>query len=73
MDYSQARPTFASFLDELAKGIRDSVKWNELIVTHYFDERLENIRRDVARMVVNDSIDAEQLRAWANELRNKNT
>ena len=73
MNSAQMRPVFAAFLDDLAEGHRDPAKWYDLIITHYFDDRLEEIRRDVARMFVNDNVDSERLKGWANELRTKST
>ena len=69
MNSANDRPAFAEFLDELASGDRDPEKWRNLVITHYFDERLEEIRREVVRMAVSETFDLGQLKIWADELR----
>jgi hypothetical protein len=61
------RLAFAGFLDELAGGCRDN--WEAMIIQHYFDERLEEIRRLVVKMCIDGKLDASQLADWAAELR----
>jgi len=63
------RQEFATFLEELASGQIDHNKWGSLVITHYHDQRLEEIRCEVVRQGIAESFDPPKLRAWAMELR----
>ena len=70
------RRQFADFLDRLASGEFDSDEWSSLIVTHYPDEFLEEMRRCTVRLTQDRLVhksDSEQgnhtLRAWAIAIR----
>lgn len=73
------RQSFAAFLTRLASdSVRDG-EWSDLVVTHYSDEDLEAIRRDLVRLKLsrNPSADLDawqpedrqQMLAWAEQLR----
>lgn len=74
------RLEFAEFLDRLAGDAEGPDETFDLLVNHYRDEDLEEIRRRVVRLAIerdpkgspvwNDS-DREQLRKWARQLLDK--
>ena len=71
-----SRNEFASFLDRLASGDSSGNDWQQFAVTHYPDEFLEEIRRNVVRLYQNslplepDTESANQLLScWALTIR----
>ncbi len=70
LTHDKHRQAFAAFLDELAGGQNDRSKWAALVIAHYADERLEEIRREVVRQVIAGDLDPLKLRTWSLELRN---
>jgi hypothetical protein len=71
-----SRKQFADFLDRLAMGARDKAEWNRLVVTHYPDEFLEEMRRCTVRLDLGElgqdiaSDEGRQLlKAWAIAIR----
>lgn len=72
------RQAFADFLDRIARGGDGRDEWCRLVVAHYFDEQLEEIRCRLARLSIErdpggspawQDSDREQLRTWAGLLR----
>jgi hypothetical protein len=76
MDKATQRIEFAKFLRRLAAGSVKEIEWNKFIVTHYSDDRLEEIRRSVVRLAIGQAgavqwSDSElaALQHWSPELR----
>jgi hypothetical protein len=70
------RADFAIFLTELAAGHLDKEKWSRFVIEHYHDTLLESVRVRLGRLAIEPEspstfpvAHAEQLRAWADELR----
>ena len=70
------RRAFADFLDDLALGNFDTGQWQTYAVAHYFDELLEETRRQCVRLSIQvqnrsswSEAEKAQLSAWARELR----
>lgn len=71
------RLAFAEFLDRLALDTEGPDEWFDLVVTHYLDEGLEEVRRSLVRLAIErdpkgnptwlDS-DREQIRTWSRQL-----
>lgn len=77
MEDHEKRLRFAEFLRRLAAGRVTLADWHTHIVTHFFDDLLESIRRDVARLHLNreggkEYSDSEiaALQFWSRHLRN---
>ncbi len=67
------RVEFAEFLDRMAEGRGTDREWDVLVVTHYHDETLEDIRRRAVRIAVGPSdTKPDDYRALAAELRSLN-
>jgi hypothetical protein len=49
------RQNFADFLSRLAADFDHEGEWLRLVVTHYRDEELEGIRRNLARLSIERS------------------
>lgn len=72
------RQSFAAFLTRLASDSVRHGEWSDLVVTHYADEELEAIRRDLVRLKIsrNPSAnldawqpeDRQQMLTWAKQL-----
>ncbi len=71
------RLEFAEFLERLAGDVEGPDEWYNLVVNHYFDEELEEIRRRLVRLMIErdpkgspvwQDSDREQIRAWARQL-----
>ena len=43
---------FAAALERWADGARGPEEWEKFIITHYMDEQTEEVRRQVARLLV---------------------
>jgi hypothetical protein len=76
MDGPDARLTFAHFLDRLALGQASAEEWQSLVVEHYRDEVLEDVRRRCVRLAIGSSTwgdwsasEREGFQALASELR----
>jgi hypothetical protein len=50
-----ARLAFASLLDRLAHGQATREEWQALVVGHYGDEGLEDVRRRCVRLAINST------------------
>jgi hypothetical protein len=57
------REIFADFLAHLALGEVTPEKWQDLVVNHYFDERLEEIRRQFVRL----AIQSPKVHSWSEQ------
>ena len=67
------RVEFAEFLDRMAFRHAVDREWDVLVVTHYHDETLEDIRRRCVRIAIgNSETKPEDYRALAAELRSMN-
>jgi hypothetical protein len=71
------RLTFADFLDRLARDVEGPDEWFDLVVTHYHDEGLKEMRRRLVRLAIERDprgspvwleSDREQIRGWAGQL-----
>jgi hypothetical protein len=69
---------FADFLNRLVSGDTNPEEWQTLVVGHFVDDRLEEIRRQLVRLSIaspNPDILSEQEKAqimiWSNELLNQ--
>ncbi len=72
------RLAFADFLNRLAGDVEGPKEWFHLVVTHYHDEAIEEIRRRLVRLAIErdpggspmwlDS-DREQILFWSGQLR----
>jgi hypothetical protein len=79
MSTSEWRHTFADFLSRLAADSDHEGEWLRLVVTHYRDEELEGIRRNLARLSIEQDPtgavyawqpeDRVQMVRWAEQLR----
>jgi hypothetical protein len=74
-DHQPLRKAFADFLRRLAAGTAGPIEWERFIVTHYQDETLEKVRREVAKLAIespgarwSDS-EIEKFQYWARLLR----
>jgi hypothetical protein len=72
------REIFANFLAHLALGEVTPEEWQDLVVNHYFDERLEEIRRQFVRLAIQSpkvhswsEQEKIQVRIWVTELLSK--
>lgn len=74
------RLEFANLLDELAQDRKSPDEWSRLVVAHYPDEVLEEIRRLLVRLSLKRDTsdgpawsdeDREQFHRWADRLRNR--
>jgi len=69
------RQRLAAFLERLGTGEVDAEQWQRLIVNHYFDETLERVRREVARLrIQNEAMrwspeEKGRIDAWVREIR----
>lgn len=70
------REAFANFLDRYADGQGSTFEWDHFVIRHYGDNFLEEIRRCVVRLVINElpihgntEVAREVLRSWAFLLR----
>jgi hypothetical protein len=70
------REDFATFLTALAAGHLDKENWSRFVIEHYHDTLLESVRVRLVRLEIEPEnpstfpgVHAEQLRAWADELR----
>ena len=72
------RLSFASFLERLACGEERPGDWHDHVVTHYLDEELEEVRRELVRLSIQRdptgsplwvAADRQQFREWATRLR----
>lgn len=78
MSSGARRTSFADFLSRLATGAAREGEWSRLVVTHYSDEELEAIRRELVRLSIQrnptgrvDAWQAEdrtQMLRWAGQL-----
>jgi hypothetical protein len=66
---------FADFLNRLVSGDTKHEEWQNIVINHYIDENLEEIRRQLVRLAIaspNPHNWAEQEKAqiltWRNEL-----
>jgi hypothetical protein len=50
-----AERSFVEFLFALASGRGSAVEWEQLVVTHYLDLRVESARQDLVRAAIADS------------------
>ena len=74
------RAEFAQFLDDVVRGGESASDWDRFLDPHYSDEGLEQIRHDLLMLAITrnprgypvwlDS-DLEQLRRWAEQLRER--
>ena len=72
------RQSFAGFLSRLAAGAERVGEWTQLVVTHYPDEELETIRRELVKLGIKRnptgrtalwrSEDRAQMLRWASQL-----
>lgn len=72
------RQTFADFLSRLAIDADREGEWSRLVVTHYPDEELESVRRDLVRLSIERNptgrvdawqpADRAQMLKWAEQL-----
>jgi hypothetical protein len=76
LESSSQRIAFADFLRRLAAGQANAIEWNRFVVTHYFDDRLEEIRRSLVRLSIGRAGGAQwsdsefaALQHWSRELR----
>jgi hypothetical protein len=72
------REIFANFLTHLALGEVTPEEWQDLVVNHYFDERLEEIRRQFVSLAIQSpkvhswsEQEKIQVHTWVNELLRK--
>lgn len=56
---------FAEFLRDFAAGSSSDADWQRFVVTHYPDEQLEDIRRSLVRL----TIDQQGSKQLSNEVR----
>jgi hypothetical protein len=78
MPVAASRQAFADFLARLAADAEREGEWSELVTSHYPDEELEAIRRELVRLSIRrnptghvDAWRAEdrtQLLRWAKQL-----
>lgn len=68
------RLAFASFLNRLACAQEEPSDWYALVITHYSDEELEEVRRELVRLATKrepngnpvwDPADRQRFREWA--------
>jgi hypothetical protein len=66
------RREFAEFLRDFAAGSSSNVDWQRFVVTHYPDEQLEDIRRSLVRLAIDQQgskqlsdEDRKRLQSWA--------
>ncbi len=78
MNSQAARLTFADFLDRLALDQTSTEEWQTLVVGHYGDEALEEVRRRCVRLTIEltegiwhrwSASEREEFRSLASELR----
>lgn len=76
MNVLNQRQVFAEFLERLACGDVNSEEWQTLVVNHYFDEVLEEIRRQLVSLTILfpetyvwSEKEKTQLLTWVTELR----
>jgi hypothetical protein len=71
------RKIFVDYLHKLIEGDGYSEDWRRIIIEHYPDRRLEEIRRNIVRLRIKagdpeifpvTEEDREKLRNWAKEL-----
>lgn len=79
MNVRNQRLIFADFLERLALGNVNSEEWQTLVVNHYFDDLLEEIRSQLVRLTIQfpetniwSGQEKTQLLIWANKLRSSN-
>jgi hypothetical protein len=72
------REIFADFLAHLALGEVIPEEWQDLVVNHYLDERLEEIRRQLVILAIQSpevhswsGQEKIQVQAWVTELLSK--
>jgi hypothetical protein len=74
---STQRKEFAEFLERLAKNKLRPHEWHRRIITHYFDEQLELIRREVSRLggdfALHTPRDQQKLAEWRKLLLEQDT
>jgi len=74
-DNQPLRTAFAEFLRRLASGASGPIEWERFVVTHYSDETLERVRREVAKLAIETARSAwsdseiEKFQYWARLLR----
>jgi hypothetical protein len=78
MNELSQRGIFADFLAHLALGEVMPEEWQDLVVNHYCDERLEEIRRQLVILAIQSpevhswsEQEEIQVRAWITELLSK--
>lgn len=72
------RQTFADFVSRLAAGTEREGEWFRFVVTHYPDEEVETIRRELVRLSIRrnptgsidhwQAEDRTQMLRWAEQL-----
>ena len=74
MGIQELRRTFRKFLDRLVLGEDCPDEWQELVIIHYHDELLEDVRRECVRIMIHhgslNSTAKEELAALAKKLQN---
>lgn len=77
MDNQTQRMIFIAFLKRLADGSTARDDWGQLVIAHYADEHLEQIRRQLVQLAIKrelleepswSSSDRAQFRAWSEQL-----
>ena len=69
------RQRLAAFLERLRNGEVEGEQWQRLVVNHYLDETLERVRREVARLrIQNEAMrwspeEKGRIDAWVREIR----
>jgi hypothetical protein len=66
---------FADFLNRLVSGDTKPEEWQNLVINHYIDDKLEEIRRQLVRLAISspdrhnwEEQDKAQILTWRNEL-----
>ncbi len=75
MRMNDHRIAFAKFLRRLVSEQINTIEWQKFIVTHYHDEMLEQIRRNVAKLSIDrdggiqwSDSEIEKLQHWSRVL-----
>jgi hypothetical protein len=78
MNNNGLRLVFADFLDQLASGKAGQCDWARLVIAHYHDEYLEEIRKKLVKRAIDlgsfdyshwSVEDCIQFRKWSEQLR----
>ena len=82
MTDQEKRRIFIDYLHKLIKGDGYSEEWRNIIIEHYSDEQLEEIRRNIVRLRIKagdpeifpvTEEQRERLRNWIEELQSVST